>query len=139
MRVYLDTSAVLKRVIDEAESAALGDVLDHYDDDGAALVTSQLAVVEVGRALQRIASVSGTASATSINEAQSEAFTGVVEHEVSGQVIALARRVRPPGLRSLDAIHLVTAMLVDADVVVTYDDRLAEACTQNGLTIERPS
>jgi hypothetical protein len=37
---------------------------------------------------------------------------------VSGEVIALARRLAPPVLRTLDAIHLASALLIDADLLV---------------------
>jgi len=53
-------------------------------------------------------------------------------------VTALARRVRPDRLRSLDAIHLASALVIDADVVLTYDERLARACADNGLRVATP-
>lgn len=138
MRVYVDSSAVLKRVIDEPESGALADALDQFHEDDAALVTSELATVEVGRALLRLAAQTGLLPRESVNAAHADAFAGLYEHEISGQVVALARRVRPHVLRSLDAIHLVTAMLVDADVLITYDDRLADAGRENGLAVSSP-
>jgi hypothetical protein len=52
--------------------------------------------------------------------------------------VSLARRIEPNLLRSLDAIHLATAVLLDADTVLTYDDRLAEAARYNGLTVSAP-
>jgi hypothetical protein len=42
-------------------------------------------------------------------------------------------------LRSLDAIHLATAVLFDVDVVLTYDERLAMAARHNGLAVSAPS
>ena len=47
-------------------------------------------------------------------------------------------RSAPNVLRSLDAIHLATAILVDADVVITYDDRLAAAARHNDVTVSAP-
>jgi hypothetical protein len=61
-----------------------------------------------------------------------------MEHPMDSQVVALARRLRPPVLRTLDAIHLASALLLDADVVLTYDARLAEACVENGLVVAAP-
>ncbi|MGH3613322.1 MAG: hypothetical protein ACRDRK_12170 [Pseudonocardia sp.] len=54
------------------------------------------------------------------------------------EVVSLARRVSPDALRSLDAIHLASALLVDADLVSTYDGRLALACEENGLAVAKP-
>ena len=41
-------------------------------------------------------------------------------------------------LRSLDAIHLASALLLEADVVLTYDKRLAAACIEGGLAVAAP-
>jgi uncharacterized protein len=41
-------------------------------------------------------------------------------------------------LRSLDAIHLATAILLDVDEVLAYDERLIEACRHNGLITVSP-
>jgi predicted nucleic acid-binding protein len=47
----------------------------------------------------------------------------------------------PVELRSLDAIHLATAQQLGADLarIITYDDRMAMAATQLGLTVTRPT
>jgi PIN domain len=56
---------------------------------------------------------------------------GVVERPIAADVVGLARRIGPHVLRSLDAIHLATAILVDADALITYDERLAAAARDN--------
>lgn len=66
------------------------------------------------------------------------ALSGVAEHPLVGEVVSLARRVNPNELRSLDAIHLAAALLLDADLVLTYDDSLAAACAANGLAVASP-
>jgi predicted nucleic acid-binding protein len=63
----------------------------------------------------------------------------VAEHPMSPEVISLARRVNPDVLRPLDAIHLTSALLVDADLVITYDVRLGEACEENGFAVATPA
>jgi len=138
MRVYLDSSAVLKRVVAEPDSPALVAALDRHHGDGDLLMSSSLAWIEVTRALRaRLGAdpVSGAAPATVHADA---ALSGVAEHPLSAEVVSLARRVGPPVLRSLDAIHLASALLLDADQVVTYDDRLAAACTHSGLVVVSP-
>ena len=49
--------------------------------------------------------------------------------------------IGPPLLRTLDAIHLATALALvpDLDAFVTYDDRLAEAARALGLPVVRPA
>lgn len=56
-------------------------------------------------------------------------------------VVDLAASLKPTGLRSLDALHLATALSVGADlgVLLTYDERLAEAAEAEGLPVAAPS
>ncbi len=60
------------------------------------------------------------------------ALSGIAERPMTAEVVSLARRIDPTVLRSLDAMHLATAVLLDADVIVTNDDRLAEAAWHKG-------
>ena len=53
--------------------------------------------------------------------------------EISDPVITLARRLFPTSIRSLDAIHLASAVLISADLVVAYDRRLLTAASELGL------
>lgn len=55
-------------------------------------------------------------------------------------VVTAAAELGPPPLRSLDAIHLATALTIGADIgtVVTYDDRLHDAVVAAGLPAARP-
>lgn len=133
MRVYVDGSALIKRVVAEPESTVLVDYLDHRYEQGDLLVGSSLAWVEVSRAV--LARVRSSASAIARIE---DAMSGIEERAVSGDVVSSARRIEPMILRGLDAIHLASAVLIDADVVVTYDDRLADACRRNALAVEAP-
>ncbi|WP_322778412.1 type II toxin-antitoxin system VapC family toxin [Frankia sp. Cas4] len=134
MRVYVDSSALIKRVAIEAESTTLVATLDRYYADRDLLISSSLAWIEVIRALHARA-LSPFATATVHADA---AMSGIAEHPISPEVVSLARRIRPPVLRSLDAIHLASALLVDADHMVTYDARLAAACTENSLVVTSP-
>lgn len=60
--------------------------------------------------------------------------------DTSAAVVESAGRLPDPMLRSLDSIHLATALMLrdDIDAVVTYDDRFAAAATAHGLTVEAP-
>lgn len=135
MRVYVDSSALIKRSITEAESDAVEEVLGRHIDDEDALVSSSLALIEVSRALRGRLDGEGH---DVVNEAIEDALSGIAERPIAADVVSLARRIGPNVLASLDAIHLATAILVDADVVLTYDDRLAAAARHNELTVSAP-
>jgi len=135
VRVYVDSSALIKRAIAEPESDALDTALNRHVDDEAALVSSSLAWVEVSRALRARPYAE---EQDEISDAIEVALSGIAERPMTADVVSLARRIDPAVLRSLDAIHLATAVLLDADVIVTYDDRLAQAARHNGLTVAAP-
>lgn len=134
MLVYLDSSALLKRVIEEEHSASLVEELEHHVSAHAVLVSSSLAWVEVARALRKRLDSGFVDVADQVDDA----LSGVSEHRIEDEVVGLSRRLNPNSLRSLDAIHLASALVLDADLLLTYDDRLAEACTHNGLPTASP-
>lgn len=136
MRVYVDTSALLKRVFAESESRALISVLGDYERANFALVTSSLAWVEVSRAIR---SYADSEDDVDVDELVETSLSGVLEKPITPEVIALARRLNPPVLRSLDAIHLASALLVDADVIVAYDQRLIEAAAEHSISALSPA
>lgn len=135
MRAYLDSSALLKRVIREPASDQLHATLRSFVADGSSLVTSSLAWVEVSRALRRATALTSEVQPDVMTDV---ALSGVLERPIGADVIALARRVAPVVMRSLDAVHLATAILLEADVVVTYDRRLLAAAREHGLTTSSP-
>jgi predicted nucleic acid-binding protein len=97
-------------------------------------VSSSLAWVEVARARHaRHIALEPTNPAIA-----DDALSGVLEHPIGAEVVGLARRLKPAVLRTLDAIHLASALLLDVDVVLAYDIRLIAACRENGLTVESP-
>jgi predicted nucleic acid-binding protein len=138
VRIYLDSSALIKRSVDEAESEALDAALDRFVVDDAVLVTSSLAWIEVSRAL-RAALDDGRGDEDETIEAIDVALSGVAERPITDEVVGLARRIAPPRLRTLDAIHLATAVLLDVDVMLTYDSRVVDAGRHNGVTVLTPS
>jgi predicted nucleic acid-binding protein len=136
VRVYVDSSALIKRAIAEPESDALDAALSRHVDTDAALLSSSLAWVEVSRAIRTRLN---DEDLDEVNDAMEVALSGIAERPMTAEVVSLARRIGPTVLRSLDAIHLATAVLLDADVIVTYDDRLADAARHNGLAVAAPS
>jgi uncharacterized protein len=133
MRVYFDSSALIKRVVAEGESDDLVDFLDAHYEQGDVLASSSLAWVEVSRVV--LARVRAPADAGELIDG---AMSGIDERQMSAEVVSVARRIEPLILRSLDALHLATAVLIDADLVVTYDERLADACRRNALAVASP-
>jgi predicted nucleic acid-binding protein len=131
VRLYLDSSALVKLVQREAESDALRRFLRRHRADQ--LVTSALARVEVVRAV-----LAGGPSALAQARRQ---LSRVDQVMLSIELLDSAATLAPDAqLRSLDAIHLAAARLVGGDLlaVVTYDRRMADAARDLGLAVEAP-
>ncbi|MET0695781.1 MAG: type II toxin-antitoxin system VapC family toxin, partial [Propionibacteriaceae bacterium] len=123
MAHYLDTSALVKLVVAEAETEALRVWLDGAD----LLVSSDLARTELLRAVRRAApgrAIQARAVLDSIT------LIGI-----DGAMFETAGLLEPTTLRSLDAVHLAAALSLgdDLDSLITYDERLADAAHANGV------
>ena len=127
---YLDASAIVKLAVVEPETGPLrrwrGDV-----PSGDVLVTCELAVAEVLRAVARVGGDVGVAMA------QVDALGHVV---VDRDLLLAAGSLEPSLLRTLDAVHLAAAMTFGVELggVVTYDVRMAEAAARLGLPTLAP-
>ena len=130
--LYVDSSALLKRVLVEQESSAVRSLLRQSNAAGDLLTASSLAWLEVWRALRR----SGIANVSSVVP---RALAGIAEFPLSDSVLVRARQAGSEGLRTLDAVHLASAIAVGADSVLTYDDRLAESVAGAGIAVVSPS
>ena len=135
MRVYVDSSALMKRSVAEAESEALEEVLARHAGEGDTLVSSSLARVEVSRGLRRRRDYEGHQV---VNDAIEDALAGIAERPMTADVVSLASRIGPNVVRSLDAIHLATAILLDVAIMLTYDTRLVAAAQRSGLGVLAP-
>jgi predicted nucleic acid-binding protein len=102
------------------------------------VVTSSLARVEVSRRLRALVGA-GRLTEDRVADGITLALSRVAESVITDDMMNLAELVAPTVLRTLDAIHLAAAILLEVDVVVTYDRRLAEACRHNGLAVVSPS
>ena len=100
-----------------------------------AIVTSGLSRVEVARALRVKLD---TDDPHFIVLASQAAFDGVSVAPVEKMILEQARIVGPPLLRSLDAIHLATAVALGADEVWTYDQRMARTAEELGILSRMP-
>lgn len=132
--LYIDSSAALKRVFLEEESHALVAAIDAAQNDDVVLITSTLSEVEITRALLRASHLEQLDVAT----AAANALNGFAFAPITSGIVGQARVVPPTSLRSLDAIHLATAVAVGASELWTYDARLAEACATAGIRSRSP-
>lgn len=130
MAHYLDTSALVKLVVREAESEALIAWLREADRRP---VTSDLARTELARAVMR--------AAPGRLDRVREVLGSIALRTATAALFQEAARLAPAGLRSLDAVHLATALDLDDDLesLVTYDDRLAEAARFHGVRVTAPA
>lgn len=134
--VYLDTSAVLKRIFIEKESDALQDALSAVLAADGRFVTSALARIEVSRALRRR---SDAEPPVRLARAFVEALAGVATAAITDEIVESARIIGSPFLRSLDAVHLATAVALGVDELWTYDQRMAEAAEELGIPSGSPA
>ena len=128
--LYLDSSVILKLVVSEVESAAVMSLLSGWPER----VSSELARTEVLRALRR-------AKVTVREFRRGEKVLDRVDLiRIDKRILQDAAMLQPPGLRTLDAIHLATALSLRDDLaaVVTYDGRFAKAASDSKLTVWSP-
>lgn len=129
MIAYADSSALVKLVVAEPESGALLSALGGYE----AVVSSDLAVVEVTRAAARVAGDGGVVRAGAVLET-------VHLLRVDRRALDRSARLSPVRLRSLDAIHVASALELETTLeLVGYDDRLLAAARAAGLRTLSPS
>ncbi len=129
--IYLDSAAIVKLVHAESESQALRDWLDERAEVG--WISSVLAEIESSRALARHAPAAVARLHLVLD------LVNLIDLDAGTRI--LAQTVKPPTVRSLDAIHLATALRVEPRLTsfVTYDKRLADAARVAGLTVDAPA
>lgn len=128
--IYLDSSALMKLVRAESETAALRDWLDDRAEQP--VVSSELGRVEVLRAARR-------AGEQTLIEARA-VVSDIDLVPLDRAVADLASDIGEPLLRTLDALHLASAVLLGNDLTafVAYDRRLVGAAGAAGLDVTRP-
>ena len=136
MRIYLDSSALIKRAIREKESSALIDAIDQWVTERAVLYSSTLAWIEVSRIVRSRLDKEPPAE---IVQSIENAVAGISECRITEPVSEIARRLGPSTVRSLDAIHLATATLLGADLFCAYDRRLLVAASELGFRTISPA
>ena len=127
--VYLDSSAFVKLVVAERETTAMRAFL-------------------AGRAARRVSSaLLRTESLRAVRHLGPDALAMVREGlrridliAIDDRILDAAGTLEPQVLRTLDAVHLATAMAIgdDLEVIVTYDERMIEAARLVGLPTASP-
>lgn len=131
MTTYLDSSALTKLYVDEADSEIAADLVG-VDP---VLVTSMLSIVEVRRALSRHYEGISRIRARELLEADLDRMAIVNPTEAMWRYAAdIAEEL---GVRSLDAIHLAVAKRLEIPTLrfVTFDLRQAQAARLLGLDV----
>jgi predicted nucleic acid-binding protein len=126
---YVESSALVKLAVAEPESPDLKGALVSHDR----VVSSDLGAIEATRAAWRRDGDSGAARARA-------ALLRIFLLPIDRPVVELASRLAPPTLRSLDAIHIATALGLIADDVTfySYDQRTLDAARAVGLSTASP-
>lgn len=127
--VYLDSSAFVKVVVEERESEALRTFLSGHP---ARRVSSALLRTEALRAVRHL----GPEALATVREG----LRRVDLIGIDDRILDAAGILEPRIVRTLDAIHLATALTIGDDLyaIVTYDDRMAAAARLLGLPTTTP-
>jgi predicted nucleic acid-binding protein len=128
--IYLDSAALVKLVRLERATLELVDWLN--ERSGTALVCSVLAEIEVPRAIRRVAPDALPAVPATLAR--------LYRLEIDATVRSSAAALAEPNLRTLDAIHVATAVGLGAELqaFVSYDERLLQTAEGLGLPVVSP-
>lgn len=129
MILYIETSAAAKLLVEEPASGRLAARLDDAVDSDDALFSSTLLETELRRLAVRV-------------DLAQTAVTHLLDRfdlvEIDRSLYREAGLLPGRHLGSLDALHLAVALRVSADVMVTYDQRQADAAAEAGLPVLMP-
>ena len=123
MIIYVDTSAALKLVVEEAESRSTAEFLSAAVKQGDRLVASMLLYTELHCAANR---------RDLPQELVNAVLSGINLVDLVRSDLTYAAAL-PGKLRSADAIHLAAAIRLEADMLVAFDKELLAAATRAGL------
>jgi len=125
MRQYVDSSVLVDRALAVVNAeGSLGMTSDTYS-----LVTSELTVVEVWRVLHRFGLDDALPRRVDL------ALSDVDLLSLGPTTLSVAARLPVRHLKSLDAIHVASALLTRCDVVLTRDHQMRRACEELGLGV----
>lgn len=126
-RWYIDTSAALKLLVEESESAALARIIAAEHPD---LVACSLLETELRRAVTKYPGL-GQSDVVAL-------LDGVSMFDVPPSLFREAGLLPGEHLRSLDALHLAAALRLGVDMLVAYDHRLIASARVVGVPVISP-
>lgn len=125
---YIDASALVKLVLAEPESLEMA----RWYVESERVATSRIGIIETRRAVAR-----------RLHDPVhlDRVLSGIEVISVTTRLGDRAAAINPSSVRTLDAIHLATALSIGANLTsfVTYDDRLAAAARDLGLPVVSPA
>ena len=131
---YLDASAVVRLVASEPESEEL-----MASVEGSPLVSSELLVAELPRAVRTLAAARDDVDVIDLIARADAELARVALVPVSREVLTVAGALAGGGVRTVDALHVASALLVeDVALLVSYDARQLRAAAEAGLAIASP-
>lgn len=125
MRQYVDCSVLVERALDVANADDQVGVSEPTDS----LVTSELTVVEMWRVLRRFGLDDALPRRVGLALSDVDLLT------LGPTTLSVAARLPVKHLKSLDAIHVASALITRCDVVLTRDRQMARACEELGLAV----
>ena len=131
---YTDASVLVKLVREEPET----DVLRTFVE-GADLVSSELVLTEVPRAIRRAAASDPELPLVPLLDLTAELLAAIALLPLDRALLSVAGALAEPALRTLDAIHVAAAVDVSpVDAFVSYDERQSAAARLAGLRTAAP-
>jgi uncharacterized protein len=129
MFLYVDSSALVKLAVDEAESDALQ---AWFIEHRLTSLSNEIVQTELIRAVRR-------REPERVVDAR-RVLTGVLSVAMTPTIVSRAAWLDPVTVRSLDALHIATALEVgdEIEAVVTYDIRMREAAEAHGFEVVAP-
>lgn len=121
---YLDSSMVVDRALGIARGEASSPTNEARVDRW---ISSEITVVELHRVLRRMG------HDRDIDRLVVSALSNVEVLQLASPTIRLAASLPVQFLKSLDAIHIASALLAQCDVVLTHDRQMQRACSELGL------
>lgn len=127
MRLYVDANIIIESVCAGVNGNDLVEQAFTYQERGESLISSVLTAVEIDRFLWRRSGVDSLVTPTMLR--------GIDLLALTPQVIDVARAIPAQFLKTLDALHVATAIVSRCDAVITLDRQFARACQEVGLTV----
>ncbi len=137
---YVDTSALGRVLLNEPDRPAIEAALGGIDE----VVSSRLLWIEMRRLARRWeVRAAAAGEAVQVLSLAEEILKPIAAIPLEEPLFAEAEMISPASVATLDALHLATAVQLaevsPLDLILTYDNRLAEGAREHGLTVLAPA